>query len=438
LLNTVLKKSRPAADPPPILADYAAACASFSWDAVAASLGVPLEGPLNLGELAVRRGGSLVWLGTEGQGERYGPADLEAGSARFGRALADLGVGPGDRVAFVTRPIPELVIGVLGALRAGAVPVVLARPRSPEALRAPLASSGARLVVLEPEHKPVLDAFRNALPDLKSVLLLSRGGTQIRGAGPGDVLWTECVERAPSELAPHLGEAGRPAWLHYVDPAGSASVLTHRAAFGLAHSAGAALDLRAGDGIVTVAVPGDTLFMPYLLLAPLLAGATAVLFEDPARFIRYSQLADKVRVWLSATRAIDLLLRNDPGLGQLLSACRHIAVTHPYDPELVAMTQLSYGSPLHPVWLPRELAVIQTAEFRAHDLRLGSVGRPLPGTELRNDPDSGRLAAKLGPAAPWSGFWQDSVATGRRVQNGWFLLDPPAKMNGDAYAWITA
>jgi acetyl-CoA synthetase len=246
------------------------------------------------------------------------------------------------------------------------------------------------------------------------------------------------VDRAPAELQPVLGEAGRPAWLHYIDPSTSPSTLTHRAAFGLAHSAATALDLRPGDGIVTVAVPGDTLFMPYLLLAPLLNGATPVLFEDPARFIRFGHLADKVRVWFSATRAIDLLLRNDPNLGQLLAACRHIAVTHPYDAELVAMTQLSYGSPLHPVWLPRELAVIQTAEFRAHDLRLGSVGRPLPGTELRSDPESGRLATKVGPAAPWSGFWEDPAATGRRLQNGWFLLDPPAKMNGDAYAWVTA
>lgn len=434
--NRVLKKSRPPGDPPPNLADYAAACASFSWDGAASALGVPLEGPLNLGELAVRRGGSLMWLGTEGQGERYSPADLEAGSARFGRALADLGVGPGDRVVFVTRPIPELAMGVLGAMRAGAVPVVLTRPRSPEALRAPLASSGAKLVVLEPEHKPVLDALRPALPDLKSVLLLTRGGTQVRGMNPGEALWSEAVERAPSELAPQLGEAGRPAWLHYIDPSGSPSTLTHRAAFGLFHSAATALDLRAGDAIVTVAVPGDTLFMPYLLLAPLLNGATAVLFEDPARFVRFAQLAGQVRVWLSATRAIDLLLRNDPGLGLLLSGCRHIAVTHPYDAGLVAMTEVSYGSPLHPVWLPRELAVIQTAEFRAHDLRLGSVGRPLPGTELKAEGD--RLAVKLGPAAPWSGFWQDPAATARRVQNGWFLLDPPAKMNGDAYAWVTA
>ena len=99
------------------MAANAAACASFSWEALAQSLGVPLDGPINLGELAVRRGGSLLWLGAEGQGERYGPADLDAGSARFGRSLGDLGVGPGDRVAFVTRPIPELVTGVLGTLQ---------------------------------------------------------------------------------------------------------------------------------------------------------------------------------------------------------------------------------------------------------------------------------------------------------------------------------
>ncbi len=437
-LSTTIRKKVGENPPPPVLSDYGAARSSFSWDTVAQSLGAPLGGPLNIGELAVRRGGSLVWYGAEGQVERFSADELAKNSSRAARAFASLGVQLGDRVAFLTRGIPELVAGILGALRMGAVPIVLSRAKNHEPVHAFLRRSGAAVLVCETETRPLAEAARNAgLPALKKVVVVARGGTRL-AAPSQDVAWEDLVPAQPAEFDAVPLAPDSPAWMHPFDPQVGPAVAAHRGAFPLFSSASLALDLRAGDGFLTLSLPGDTLFVPYGLLAPLLCGANTFLFEDPVRFNRYGALEDPVHVWLSAGRGLDVVLHHDPGLGLLLSKCRHIAVAHPYDTDFTALTRFSYGSPLHPVWVPRELGAIQAAEYRAFDIRVGSVGRPLPGCDIKVDAASGCLDVKLGTSTPFMGFWEDPATTDARVKNGWFSSDLTAKMDPDGYAWIAS
>ncbi|HEX7897630.1 MAG TPA: AMP-binding protein [Planctomycetota bacterium] len=437
-MSTTIRKKQGPEPPPPVLLDYAATRAAFSWEEVAGQLVAPLAGPLNVGELAVRRGGTLLWYGSEGQVERFTSDELVARSGRAARAFASLGVKTGDRVAFMCKGIPELAFGVLGALRLGAVPLVLGRAKTPEPVRAFLLKSGARVLVCEPDVRPLVEAAAAPGPlPLETIVLVARGGTRM--AGPSkDVAWDELVPaQSPDfDAVPLPPEA--PAWMHPIDTLTGPAVAAHHSAFPLFSSAGLALDLRPGDGFLALALPGDTLFVPYGLLAPLLRGAKTFLFEDPVRFNRYGNLEDPVHVWLSAGRGLDVVLHLDPGLGLLLSKCRHIAVAHPYDLDFTALTRFSYGSPLHPVWIPRELGSIQAAEFRAFDIMVGSVGRALPGSEIKIDEASGCLAVRLGPSVPFTGYWEDVGTQEKRVKNGWFITDLPAKMDPDGYAWIAS
>ncbi len=432
-LNTIIRKGGPPRDPPPLLADYAAQRASFSWEAVAQGLGVPLAGPLNLGELACTRGGTLVWHGAHGEEERYPAAELAARSGRFANALKSLGIAPGDRVALLFRAIPQLAFAFLGALRAGAVPCIMGRVRNATAIKSLLERTGARVAVIEADARPFVGPLRGSLPELKHLILL-----QSPEAGPDELRWEDVVDKAELSFAGVPLAPDAPAYLQYSDLGLNGAVAGHRAAFALASSASLALDLRPGEGLVTLSVPGDTLFVPYLLLAPLLLGATTFLFEDPARFPFFGKFKDPVHVWYSPVRAIDVVIRNDPGLAALLSSCRHIAVSHPYDAPFVAMTQLSWGSPLHPTWFPREMGAIQCAEFRSSDLQLDSVGRPLPGVELALEPGTDLLMLRQGPSSPFTGYWGDTELTGRRIRDGWFVSDQRGRIERDGYAWLVS
>jgi acetyl-CoA synthetase len=431
----IIRKSGGIKEPPPLLADYAAARAGFSWEEVARGLGTSLEGPLNLGELAVSRGGSLVWHGAGGERVRFTAAELGRASGGFAHLLGSLGIGRGDRVAFLSRSRPELFIGLLGALRFGAAVTVLGSQRSPDALANVLTRTAARAIVVDSEGKPVADAVRRLVRGLKTVVVVPKAGASVKRL-PGDLLWGEGFGTEEFKAVPLPPKA--PACIHYSDLGMSGAVAAHRAAFALASSAAFALDLRGGEGLITLVVPGDPLFVPYAVLAPLLVGATTYAFEDPIRFNRFDQFEDPVHVWYSSVKAIDVLLRNNPGLATLLGGCRHIAVTHPYDPAFLVMTEASYGSPLHPTWWPRELGAIQSAEYRSGDIRTDTIGRPLPGVEMAVDAESGRLAVRLGPGSPFAGYWDEPALTERRVKKGWFVTEQRARMDADGYAWIVA
>ena len=436
-MTAIIRKTGPVQEPPPLLENYAAARQSFSWEAVAKELGVPLGGPLNLGDLAVRRGGSLVWHGAAGRGERYDTADLLERSGRFAGLLKSLEVAPGERALFMTRTVPELLIALLGSLRAGVVPVVMGRVRNVDAVRNLLERTTARVALIEADTRAALAPLRPQLPELRNVIVLSRDG-KAEPPEAGEVAWHEGMERSSPDFESVALPPDAPAYLHYTDLGMSGAVYAHRAAFSLASSASMALDLRPGEGIITLAVPGDTLFIPYLLLAPLLVGATTHAFEEPARYNRWASFTDRVEVWYSAMRAIDVVLRADPGLGTLLNRCRHIAVTHPYDASFLAMTEHSYGSPLHPTWYPRELGSIQTAAFRAEDIAIGTLGRPLPGIEMKVDSEGGGLAVQVNPATPFTGYWNDPELTARRLRNGWFLTEAQGKIEADGSAWLVS
>ncbi len=433
----VIRKKKALGDPPPVFKDYDAACAAFSWEKVARGLGVPIEGPLNLGGLAASRGGSIYWFGSDGEQEHYGPAEVAARSARFANSLRGLGLNAGDRVVFMTRAVPELCFGILGALRMGVAVSVLGLQRNLDALRNVVSRTAASVVVIEPVSKPIVDMVRKTVPSLKHVVFIKRGPKRM-ATRHGEILWNDLCDTAEAEFQDVPLPPTDPAWIHYTELAMSGAVAAHRAAFMLASSSALALDMRRGDGVVTLAVPGEPLFVPYTLLAPLLMGAKTFLFEDPVRFEGYGRFKEAVNVWYSSSRAIDVVLRLQPGLSRILERCRHISVTYPYDASFVIMTEGSYGSPLHPTWWARELGAIHTAEFRACDIKPGSIGRPLPGVEMSVEPGTNRLAVKISPTTPFTGYWEGPGHTQRRVKDGWFITDHKVDVDAEGYAWIVS
>src|SRR4051812_25378479 len=77
--------------------------------------------------------------------------ELDAGCDAFARGLRRAGVGPDDRIGILSVNRMEFVIALLGAMRAGVVPVPINVKLSTETVSYILKDSGARLVFSEPE-----------------------------------------------------------------------------------------------------------------------------------------------------------------------------------------------------------------------------------------------------------------------------------------------
>jgi long-chain acyl-CoA synthetase len=91
------------------------------------------------------------------------------------------------------------------------------------------------------------------------------------------------------------------------------------------------------------------------------------------------------------------------------------------------------GIPVYQGYGLTETAPLVTANSPGHD-RPGSVGRPLPGTEIRVDA-SGELLVRS--PAVMAGYWQDAGATAAVLVDGWFATGDLGFVDADGFVHIT-
>ncbi|MBM3391895.1 MAG: AMP-binding protein, partial [Betaproteobacteria bacterium] len=126
--STIIRKTAADLRVPPHLADYAAACAAFSWDAVRAELAGLPGGGLNIAHETVERHAwgalrdkvAFRFLGAQAKRDvSYG--ELSRLTNRFANVLKSLGVGKGERLFILAGRMPELYVAALGSFKNGTV-----------------------------------------------------------------------------------------------------------------------------------------------------------------------------------------------------------------------------------------------------------------------------------------------------------------------------
>ena len=138
--------------------DYDAACESFEWDIPE---GYTLPGVIESHADAFGDRVAVSFLSEEGARVERTYADLRAGMNRFANALADLGVGKGDRVMHLFPRHPDAFAIQLGALKRGALLVPCSSMLKPKDISFRASDCEASTVVahasLTDMVEPVLD-----------------------------------------------------------------------------------------------------------------------------------------------------------------------------------------------------------------------------------------------------------------------------------------
>ena len=119
--------------------------------------------------------------------------ELREASSRFARALQDLGVGRGDRVASLMDKSPELVVLMLALWRLGAVYVPLFTAFAPQAIVLRLEGSGARVIVVDPAQRHKLVPGEDLTDDPERRIVLTGQG---RPEHDGDLVLGDLVNAA--------------------------------------------------------------------------------------------------------------------------------------------------------------------------------------------------------------------------------------------------
>jgi len=115
--------------------------------------------------------------------------------SRAARALHDLGVRPGDRVAVLMRNRPEYLLAWLGAVRLGAIYVPIIADNKAWEVDYVLRRSGAKALIAADELLEPLGPLRERCPELEHVAAVA-----IACARPGILPFTELIRAAPPSV----------------------------------------------------------------------------------------------------------------------------------------------------------------------------------------------------------------------------------------------
>lgn len=456
----------PAGTAPPNLADYAAARATFTWDAAAAELdGLPRGAGLNIAHEAVDRHAAgaraartaLRWIGKQGQRREISYAELARETSRFANVLAALGLAPGDRVFLLLGRVPELFVAALGALKHRCAVSPLFSAFGPEPLHARLTLGEARLLVTTPAlYRGKVAPLRASLPRLEHVLLVGapEEAAGLDGTSAYETLMAAAGDRyeigptRPDDVALiHFtsGTTGRP----------KGAVHVHRAVIAHHVTGRLVLDLRDDDVFWCTADPGWVTGTSYGIVSPLTNGVTSIVDEsdfDAERWYRTLQ-DERVTVWYTAPTAIRMLMKAGAELPRRydLSRLRLIAsVGEPLNPEAVVWGARTLGLPILDNWWQTETGGIMIANFRAVPVRPGSMGLPLPGVdagivrrtedgrmeEITRPDAQGELALRPGWPSMFRAYLHDEERYRRCFAGGWYLTGDLARRDADGYYWF--
>jgi propionyl-CoA synthetase len=353
---------------------------------------------------------ALIWDSPVTSTQRtYTYAQLLDEVARFAGALRSLGTAKGDRVIIYLPMVPEAVVAMLACARIGAVHSVVFGGFAPKELAARIEDAKPKVIVaascgVEParvvEYKPIIDAALDLTahqPDRVVVLQRDALRAELR---PRDVDWHELIAGAsPAEPVPVA--ATDPLYILYTSgttgkPKGVVRD-TGGHAVALAWSMGAVYDVHPGDIWWTASDVGWVVGHSYIVYAPLLIGATSLLYEgkpvgtpDAGAFWRVIS-EHRVKSLFTAPTALRAIKRIDPDARELakydLSAFKTLFLAgERLDPETYHWAHGKLGTPVIDHWWQTETGWPIAANPRGLEpmpVKPGSATVPVPGYDVR-------------------------------------------------------
>ena len=395
--------------------------------------------------------------------------------ALFAGVLSGLGVVAGDRVIIYMPMVPQAVIAMLACARLGAVHSVVFGGFAPRELATRIDDARPKVIVaascgIEParivEYRPIIaEAVAAAAHRPEHIVVLQREQAPAELAG-GDVDWAEAMRAAaPADCVPVA--ATDPLYILYTSgttgkPKG---VVRDNGghAVALSWSLHNVYDVHSGEVWWTASDVGWVVGHSYIVYAPLLVGATTVLYEgkpvgtpDAGAFWRV--LAEhRAKALFTAPTAFRAIKRADPDAtllaGHDLSAFRTLFLAgERLDPETYHWATEKLGVPVVDHWWQTETGWPICASLRGLDpmpLKPGSPSVPVPGYDVRIlDPagtelppgHEGAIAIRLPlPPGTLPTLWRDHE---RYIESylsrypGYYLTGDGGFIDEDGYVYV--
>src|SRR5881296_2596002 len=360
--------------------------------------------------------------------------EIQALANRFGHILTEAGVQPEQRVMIALPDGPAFVAALFGALKIGAVVVMVNPQLKPDAIAYFYGYTRARVIVA---HRDTVGAFRAA----------ARGARHLRTTCVvGEEEWDARLAHAPAALDTFPTHRDDPAiWLFSGGTTGrpKAVVQTHRS-FANTTECYARQVIGYTEDDVTLSVPklyfgyvtGSNLFFPFA------AGGAAALFPEPATAeVMFERIRrHRPTILVNAPTMINKMVSHPDARRQDLSSLRVCTSAGEALPvELHRRWAETFGVEL--------LDGLGTAEMwhifisnRPGAVRPGTLGTAVPGFEVKVCDDEGRELPAGETGWLWVrgdsraiAYWQHMEKTRWGFRGGWYVSGDLIRKDAQGY-----
>ena len=395
--------------------------------------------------------------------------------ATFAGVLAGLGVGKGDRVIVYMPMVPRAVVAMLACARLGAVHSVVFGGFAPRELATRVEDAKPKVIVaascgIEParivEYKPIIDEALTLTTHQPDAVVVLQREQATATMGARDVDWDKAMATAtPAGCVPVAatdplyilytsGTTGKPKGV-VRDNGGHAVAL----AWSLPNIYG----IGPGDVFWTASDVGWVVGHSYIVYAPLIVGATTVLYEgkpvgtpDAGAFWRV--IAEHgTKALFTAPTAFRAIKRVDPDGAEIgkydLSRFETLFLAgERLDPETYHWASAKLGVPVVDHWWQTETGWPICANLRGLEpmpIKAGSPSVPVPGYDVRildaagaevPRGQEGAIAIKLPlPPGTLPTLWGDDaryIESYLSQYDGYYLTGDGGYVDEDGYVYV--
>jgi acyl-coenzyme A synthetase/AMP-(fatty) acid ligase len=370
-------------------------------------------------------------------------------SNKFANVLREQGLRKGDRVLVMLHWMPQWYVAMIGMIKLGVIPIPSTTLLTPKDIRYRINESGAVGVVTDMQDASKIEAELDNCPSIKTLILAT-------GRRKGWIEW----DRAMDDASPYLEEVEKTrsddTMLLYFT-SGTVSypkmVLHTQASYAIGHKITATFwqDLRPTDLHWTVTDTGWAKAAWGSLFGQWTNGACVFNHASRGKFdakltLRLIETVG-VTTFCAPPTAYRMFAQLD--LKQYdLSSIRHcMSAGEPLNPEIIRVWEEATGSKIYDGYGQTE-TVNLTANFRCKPVKIGSMGLPTPGFDVRvvdedgnesPDNEEGYVVVKVKPERPvglFKEYWKKPEETESVFQGDLYYTGDKAYRDEDGYFWF--
>lgn len=382
-------------------------------------------------------------------------AELDAAVTKFASGLTQLGVKKGDHVALLLGNSPYFVIGLYGALRAGATVIPINPIYTPDEIGYIINNGDVKTVIALDLLVPLAEKMQAHLPNVEHFIICDtpqgkesnidistlsiypkmKPFTHIVGSGSLSFEEPELDDDDVAIILYTSGTTGKP----------KGAMLTHQNIYSNAKDVGDYLKINEDDKVITALPMFHVFCLTVALNAPLMNGGTLLIVPkfSPSDIF---ELAEKYQptVFAGVPTMYNFLFQFEGGNPEALNSLRlcisggasmPVALLKSFEKKFKVMVSEGYGlseaSPVtcfNPLDRPRKPGSIGPSIVNVENKVVNELGEEVPVGEV------GELIVR-GPNV-MKGYYKMPEETAATIRDGWLYTGDLARMDEDGYFYI--